>query len=81
MPRTLTWPPTASTSSSSMDSLRAASSIMFPERTTTKQTGYPRSAPLASHPSQGIAGDNLQALHQAVARVQLHLRARGSSPS
>jgi hypothetical protein len=51
MPRTLTWPPTASMSSSSMDSSRATSSIMFPKQTMMKQTGYPRSAPLGK-PSQ-----------------------------
>jgi ribonuclease HI len=37
--------PTTSTSSSSVDSSRAASSIMFPEQTMTKQIGYPRSPP------------------------------------
>jgi ribonuclease HI len=35
----------ASTCSSSADSSRAASSTMSPERTTTRRTGYPRSAP------------------------------------
>jgi ribonuclease HI len=44
-PRTPTWPPTASMSSSSTDSLRAASFITSPEQTTMRRIGYPRSAP------------------------------------
>jgi ribonuclease HI len=44
-PRTPTWPPIASTCSSSADSSRAASSTTFLGQTTTRRTGYPRSAP------------------------------------
>jgi ribonuclease HI len=45
MPRTPTWPPTASMCSSSANFSRAASSITSLEQTTTRQTGYARSAP------------------------------------
>jgi ribonuclease HI len=45
MPGMPTWPPTASTCSSSADSSRAASSITSPEQTTMRRTGYPRLAP------------------------------------
>jgi hypothetical protein len=44
-PRTPTWPPIASTCSSSADSSRAVSSTTSPEQTTMRRTGCPRSAP------------------------------------
>jgi hypothetical protein len=44
-PRMPTWPPTASTCSSSADSSRAVNSTISPEQTMTRRTGYPRSAP------------------------------------
>jgi hypothetical protein len=71
MLRTPTWPPIASTCSSSADSSRAASSTMSPEQTTTRQTGCPRLAP-PSRISQLGCHWKSSASHPSSPRQNLH---------